>query len=203
MASAFFMGRGNGLFCQPSDRSSSAEELTSSKLSVNNVPNSWSPGGQELSLTEDRATRKIWILPLKDRKPRLFDESPLCEPAPRFSPYGHWIADDSNESGQFEIYIRPYLGGKSQVSTEGGTEPVWNPKGRELFYPNGPSMMAVDFTAQPTFCAGKPRMVFEVPSVPTPLSLPDYDVSPNGQRILMPESAEQAQAAGQINGVLN
>ena len=200
-----FKGNRNRLFWQPADGSGSVEELTSVELSSNNVPGSWSPDGQELALTQDLATRKIWILPLKDRKPRLFVDSPSYETAPRFSPDGHWIAYASNESGRFEIYVRPYPGpgGKWQISTEGGTEPVWNPKGRELFYRNGQKMMAVDFTALPTFSAGKPRMLFEGPYVPTPRSFPDYDVSPDGQRFLMLKAPEQAQAPAQINVVLN
>ena len=71
-----FKGNRNRLFWQPSDGSGAAEELTSSEMSSNNVPGSWSPDGQELCLTEDRAVRKIWILPLKDRKPYLFVDTP-------------------------------------------------------------------------------------------------------------------------------
>ena len=64
-------------------------------------------------------------------------------------------------------------------------------------------MMAVQHTTQPTFSAGKPRMLFEGPYVPTPRSFPDYDVSPDGQRFLMLKANEQAQPPGQINVVLN
>jgi len=64
-------------------------------------------------------------------------------------------------------------------------------------------MMAVDVTTQLTFSAGKPRMLFEGPYVPTPRSFPDYDVSPDGQRFLMVKANEQVQAAAQINVVLN
>jgi Tol biopolymer transport system component len=200
-----FKGNGNRLFWQPADGSGGAEELTSADLSANNAPDSWSPDGQELALTEDRATRNIWIMPLKDRKPRLFVESPSYETAPRFSPDGHWIAYASNESGRYEIFVRPYPGpgGKWQISIDGGTEPVWNPKGRELFYRNGPKMMAVDYSAQPAFSASKPRMLFEGPYLTTGRSIPDYDVSPDGQRFLMLKAPEQAQAPAQINVVLN
>jgi serine/threonine protein kinase len=200
-----FKGNRNRLFWQPADGSGAAEELTSSELSANNIPGSWSPDGQELALTEDRAVRKIWILPLKDRKPHLFAEGALYETAPRFSPDGHWIAYASNESGRYEIYVRPYPGpgGKWQISTEGGTEPMWNPKGRELFFRSGQKMMAVDYSAQPAFSADKPRMLFEGPYLPTPRSFPDYDVSPDGQRFLMLRAPEQAQAAAPINVVLN
>ena len=129
----------------------------------------------------------------------------MYETAPRFSPDGRWIAYASNESGRYEIYVRPYPGpgGKWQISADGGTEPLWNPKGRELFFRNGQKMMAVDYNAQPTFSAGKPKMLFEGPYVPTPRSFPDYDVSPDGQRFLMLKAVEQAQASAPINVVLN
>ena len=199
-----FKGAGNGLFWQPADGSGPAESLTSSPMSSNNVPGSWSPDGTELVFTQDTATRNIWILPRKDGKPRVFVQSPSYETAPRFSPDGHWIAYDSNDSGRDEIFVRPYPGpgGKWQISTDGGTEPVWNPKGGELFYRTGNKMMAVEITTQPGFAAGKPKMLFEGTYVPTPRSFPDYDVSPDGQHFLMLKTVEQAQFS-QINVVLN
>ena len=81
---------------------------------------------------------------------------------------------------------------------------MWNPNGRELFYRSGNKMMAVEITTQPSFSAGRPRMLFEGQYVPTPVTFPNYDVSPDGQRFLMIKPSEQAQAAPtQINVVLN
>jgi serine/threonine protein kinase len=199
-----FKGKGNRLFWQSADGGGSAEELTTGKLDLNNIPSAWSPDGQELAFLEGGgATRNIWILPLKDRTPHVFVASSSIESAPSYSPDGRWIAYASNESGRSEVYVRPYPGpgGKWQISTEGGTEPVWNPKGRELFFRDGQKMMAVDYTAQPTFSAGKPKMLFQGPYTPTPRSASDYDVSSDGQRFLMLKAAEQA--PGEISVVLN
>jgi len=198
-----FKGKGNRLFWQSADGGGSAEELTTGKLDQNNIPSAWSPDGQELAFLEGGPVRNIWILPLKDRTPHVFVASPAFESAPSFAPDGRWIAYTSNESGRTEIYVRPYPGpgGKWQISTEGGTEPVWNPKGHELFYRDGQKMMAVDYTAQSKFSAGKPKMLFQGPYTPTPRSASDYDVSPDGQRFLMLRAAEQV--PGQINVVLN
>ena len=201
-----FKGAASRLFWQPADGSGAAEGLTSAPLSTNDVPSSISADGQALLLTMDNnPTRSIWTLPFKDRKPQLFDRGQAAENAPRFSPDGHWISYDSAESGRPEIYVRPYPGpgGKWQISSEGGREAVWNPKGGELFYRSGNKMMAVDVSTQPVFSAGKPRVLFEGTYAPTPLSLPDYDVSPDGQRFLMLKPSEQAQAPTQINVVLN
>jgi len=140
------------------------------------------------------------------RKAQPFLRTPFNESVPRFSPDGRWLAYISNESGRYEIYAQPYPGpgGKWLISTDGGTEPVWNPNGRELFYRSGDKMMAVDITTQPGFAAGKPRMLFGGLYLPTPATLPNYDVSPDGQRFLMLKPIEQAQAAPtQINVVLN
>jgi len=199
-----FKGKGNRLFWQPADGGGNAEEVTKDRLARNNIPSSWSPDGQELAFLEDGATRSVWILPLKDRTPYVFMQDPEYNSAPCFSPDGHWIAYTSNESGRTEIYVRPYPGpgGKWQISTGGGTEPLWNPKGHELFYRSGQKMMAVDYTAQSSFSAGKPRMLFQGAYTTTPRSATDYDVSPDGQRFLMLKPAAE-QAPGQINVVLN
>jgi len=202
-----FKGTGNRLFWQPADGSAAADTLTNSELAGNNVPGSWSPDGQVLAFMEINPNTgyDIYTLPLKDGRPQPFVRTPLLETAPRFSPDGQFIAYASDESGRVEIYVRPYPGpgGKWQISTEGGSEPVWNPKGRELFYRTGHKMMAVDVTTQPSFSAGKPKMLFEGPYVPTPRSFPDYDVSPDGKRFLMLKPGEQAQAPAQINVVVN
>jgi serine/threonine-protein kinase len=146
------------------------------------------------------------VLRLSDRKAQPFLQTSFNESAPRFSPDGHWLAYISNESGRYEVYVQPYPGpgGKWQISTDGGTEPVWNPKGRELFYRSDSKMMAVDIATQPGFAVGKPRMLFEGGYVPTPYTFPNYDVSSDGQRFLMLKPVEAGDAAPtQIIVVLN
>jgi eukaryotic-like serine/threonine-protein kinase len=194
------------IYWQLADGSGGLERLTSSPNA--NVPMSWSPDGQLLAFMESNPTTgsDIWVLRLSDRKPQPFLQTPFNESVPRFSPDGRWLAYISNESGRYEVYVQPYPGpgGKWQISTEGGTEPVWNRNGRELFYRTGDRMMAVDITAQPGFAAGKPRTLFEGRYERTPATSPDYDVSPDGQRFLMLKRSEQEAAAPtQINVVLN
>jgi serine/threonine protein kinase len=71
----------------------------------------------------------------------------------------------------------------------------WNPNGRELFYRSGDKMMAVDIATQPNFGAGKPRMLFEGGYELSPFPIPNYDVSPNGQRFLMLKPSQSVQAS--------
>jgi Tol biopolymer transport system component/predicted Ser/Thr protein kinase len=194
------------LFWQLADGSGGLERLTTSEYTQ--IPMSWSPDGRLLAFIEVNPTTgyDIWMLRLSDRKALPFLRTPFNESVPRFSPDGRWLAYISNESGRFEIYMQPYPGpgGKWQISTEGGTEPVWNPNGRELFYRSGNKMMAVDIATQPSFAAGKPRMLFAGQYEPTPFTNPNYDVSPDGQRFLMLKPNEQAEVAPtQINVVLN
>jgi hypothetical protein len=79
------------------------------------------------------------------------------------------------------------MGEKWQISTDGGTEPVWNPAGGELFYRNGDRMMVVAITTQANFSKGQPKLLFEkkyrLSALPN--ANPQYDVSPDGQRFLM------------------
>ncbi len=194
------------VFWQLADGSGGMERLTTGEYRQS--PNSWSPDGQLMAFIEVNPTTgyDIWVLRLNDRKAQPFLRTPFNEGAPRFSPDGRWLAYTSDESGRPEIYVQPYPGpgGKWQISTEGGTEPVWNPNGRELFYRIGDRMMAVDITTQPGFAAGKSRMLFEGQYVPTPVMFPNYDVTPDGQRFLMLKPTEQVQSEpNQINVVLN
>jgi hypothetical protein len=99
-------------------------------------------------------------------------------------------------------YPRP--GRKWLISTDGGTEPMWNRNGRELFYRSGNRMMSVAITAQPAFSASRPAVLFEGQYEPTLVTNANYDVSPDGQRFLMLKaSAAQEASPTQINVVLN
>ena len=194
------------LFWQLADGSGGLERLTTSQFAQ--TPSSWSPDGQLLAFIEINPTTgvDVMVLRLGDRKVQPFLQTPFNETSPRFSPDGRWLAYISDESGRFEIYAQPYPGpgGKWQISTEGGSEPLWNPNGRELFYRSGDKIMAVEIITQPSFSAGKSKVLFGGSYQPTPATLTNYDVSPDGQRFLMLKPSEQAQAAPtQINVVLN
>jgi serine/threonine-protein kinase len=195
------------LYWMPADGSGVPERLTTSENSQ--WLGSWSPDGQVLAFSEQDATNgwDIWVLNLKDdRKQQPFLRTPFNEGAPEFSPDGRWLAYQSDESGRAETYVRPFPGpgGKSQISTEGGTEPVWARNGRELFYRNGDKMMAAGVEFKPTFTAARPKLLFEGHYVPSaPSFLANYDVSPDGQRFLMVKGSEQESVATQVNVVLN
>jgi eukaryotic-like serine/threonine-protein kinase len=195
------------LYSMLGDGSGAPERLTTSENGQ--LPGSWPPDGQWLAFSEADPTTgyDIWVLGLQgDRKPRPFLQTPSNECGPIFSPDGRWLAYVSDESGRNEIYVRPFPGpgGKTQISTEGGTQPMWAPNGRELFYRNGDKMMAAAVETKPVFAASKPKLLFEA-HYETGFSPFErgYDLSPDGQRFLMIKASEQESAATQLNVVLN
>ncbi len=111
----------------------------------------WSRDGQYLIEEAARSSKTglaVWVLPLfGDRKPFPYLESQFDEENPKVSPNGQWLAYESNETKRNEIYVQsfPKSGGKWQVSTDGGTGPVWSRDGKELFFrgANGKLMVAV------------------------------------------------------------
>ena len=143
------------------------------------------------------------MLSLKeDQAPQPFLRTRFTEVGPMFSPDGHWIAYASDESGQYEIYVRPYPGpgGKWQISTEGGEHQIWSRDSKELFYRNGRKWMSVAVSLKPEFIAEKPRLLFEGPYVM--IGGQSYDVAPDGQRFLALEPIEQ-EPVTHLNVVLN
>ncbi len=194
------------LFWKPADGSGAVEQLTTSEYP--HVSYAWSPDGKVLAFVEANpiSGSDVWVLPMEgERKPRLFLQTPFYEGGLSLSPDGRWVAYTSNESGRFEVYMQsfPEPGGKRQISTQGGVEPVWARSGRELFYRNGDRMMAVEITTEPSFSAVTPRLLFEGPYDPPAGTRANYDVSPDGQRFLMIKATEQEATSPQINVVLN
>jgi len=192
-------------FWQMADGGGEREQLTTSNFQTS--PSSFSPDGKLLAYVEDSASagRSIRVLDLTTRKTEPFSETGYEETAPKFSPDGRWIAYSSTESGRREIYLRPFPGpgGKWQISNDGGQEPLWNPRGGEVFYRNGNKVMAVSVDLESGFRAEAPRVLFEGPYRLTDASFPYYDVSPDGKRFLMLEPVGPETGVTQINVIFN
>jgi len=174
------------------DGSSPSEKIASSEFIA--TLSSWSPDGKTLAITE-KTSRNDDIKTLAvegDGKLKDFLATESMEEEAVFSPDGHWIAYASNETGRFEIYVRPFPGpgGKWQVSNSGGNYPLWSRDGRELFYRNGNRMMVAKIEPGETFRSSRPEVLFEG-AYAFHRNGRNYDVSPDGKRFLMVKELDQ------------
>ncbi len=189
------------------DGSGATETLV--KTNATTLPESFSPDGDYLvyAQIDPKTQGDIWLLPLKgDRKPRPFLQTPTSEYAPAFSPDGRWLAYGSEETGRTEVYVQafPGPGGKWQISTEGGAYPAWSRDGRELFYHVNDTVWVVKVQLKPTFSAGSPQLLIrDTRFMNGPGLSRSYDVSLDGQHLLMLRNSESDSAPTQINVVLN
>jgi serine/threonine protein kinase len=168
---------------------SGPEELVSKSATTNYVSD-WSRDRGFLAYGDQAAATglDLWVLPLSgDKKPLLFLQTTFNEDNPMFSPDGHWIAYDSNESGRTEIYVRPFPagGGQYMVSRSGGTQPMWRNDGQELFFlALDGTMMSASIATAKNFEAGVPQTLF-----PTGVAFTgnrrQYAVAKDGKRFLV------------------
>jgi hypothetical protein len=131
----------------------------------------------------------VWALNVRDQKAEPILQTPANEVQPRLSPNGRWLAYASDETGTWEVYAQGFGGarGKWQVSTAGGSQPVWRGDGRELFYVGlDGRLFAVTIGGNQTFEAGSPRPLFQttLPPMLAPFRT-GYAVSADGQRFLV------------------
>jgi serine/threonine-protein kinase len=114
----------------------------------------------------------------------------INEHTPALSPDGRWLAYVSDESGRWELYVRPFPNvddGRWQVSTSGGSEPVWAHSGRELFYKNAAGeLIAAEIQTTTTFSVGQQRVLFATGAAYEAYAFHlRYDVAPDDQRFVM------------------
>jgi serine/threonine-protein kinase len=193
-------GAFHNLFWKAADGTGQVERLTTSPN--NQFAYSFSPDGKRLVFGE-ATTTDLQVLSMEgERTSQPLFQSQFTEYQGMISADGHWIAYESDESGRFEVYVRPFPNveeGKWQISSDGGTEPVWAPRGQELFYRNGGAMMVVGIKTEPNFTAGSPEVLF-TGRYTTSVLVTNYDISPDGQRFLM---IKEGEGSAQINVVLN
>jgi Tol biopolymer transport system component len=158
------------------------------------TPTDWSPDGrwlayQELPVKDPAKGWDLWALPVSgEGKPFPIVQSPFTDVDAHFSPDGRWLAYVSDESGALEVYVRPFPGpgAPRRVSMAGGHAPKWRRDGKELFYVSPDrKLTAVDVHAGASFETGTARALLDVPPTRSPITLSPYEVSADGQRILL------------------
>ena len=191
------------LYRRRADGSGEPEPLV--QTAVDNEAYSVSPDGEVLlySHSQTSSNYDIWMLSLVgDRAAEPWLATPFTERFARFSPDGRWVLYTSNETGEHQVYLNrfPEGGRKIQVSLSGGTRPLWSRDGREIFFRNGPSMMAVDVTKGDPLSVGRPRELFRG-AYQTTNNKWGYDVAEDGRFIMI--KAPDEDRPREISVVLN
>ena len=157
-------------------------------------PTATSPDGRQLIFTEVSAStgRDVMQMTLdNERRVTPLVNSTFTETNGIVSPNGRWLAYEANDSGQYQIWVRPFPdvnGGKWQVTTTGGTRPLWAQNGQELFYvsPTG-AVMGVGVERGASWAVTEPAIVVKQGYFTTQGGFParSYDIAPDGQKFLM------------------
>jgi serine/threonine protein kinase/Tol biopolymer transport system component len=205
---------GNTLAWTRSDGSGKLERLAVVNSTV--APRSFSPDGKWLTFWPVGARSDLWVVPVERTPGTLKLGSPArlwqragTEGAPTISPDGKWVAYTSDESGNFEIYVKPFephgttRSAKWQASNDGGATPVWSSDGRSLFYQNGHRVMVTDYKAQgESFVVEKPR-IWSERRLGDAGFFPGYDVAPDSTRILALLASEDVKPDTFLHVLLN
>jgi Tol biopolymer transport system component len=199
------------------DGAGEAQRLTESKNLQ--AADSWRPDGKVLALTQFNPGTNFDIMTLsiegneksgwKPGEPKPFVNSAFNEAESAFSPDGRWLAYMSAESGNFEVYVRPFpgLGGKWQISSSRGGLPKWSRNGKELFYETSDSkIMVVTYTVSgDSFHADKPQLWSPGQFAERGGGNYNFDLHPDGKRfaVLKAPGTEQAPAVNRVSFIFN
>jgi serine/threonine-protein kinase len=179
-------------------------------------PWSFTPSGKRLAYMEldPETSYDLWIVPLENDttglravKPEVLLQTSSDERHPSFSPDGRWLAYTSNQSGDFQVYVRafPDTGGKWQISSDGGSYPMWSRSGRELFFEalDNRIMVAGYMVLGDSFVPDKPRLWSEKALANTVNVSKNVDLAPDGKHIVAVMPAEGGEAQHHVVFLLN
>ena len=169
----------------------------------------WTRDGRFLVYYEITTKTKndLWALPLSgDRKPVPLRTTAATEQHGVVSPDSKWLAYGSDQSGREEVYIQPFPSGSAwPVTSEGGNRPKWRSDGKELFFLN--SFRNTIMSASVRITAAGVETSKPVPMVtlssPLPALMSPYDVSPDGQRLLVLDPVDPTLALSPLAVVMN
>ena len=185
----------NSIYVRRIDGAGTAQKIYTSPSFGSLDLGNWPGDGERERLSFDQRTRDsswdIFVYSFQDSSAKLYLSTPGFDGEPDFSPNGQWLSYMSSETGASEIYVRPYsksTGGVWKISNGGGTQPVWSPDGKKIYYKRGNEMYSVDVTATDVFSKGNPKKIFE-----GNYFLPRgrrWDIHPDGDRFIMIQPGE-------------
>ena len=191
------------VFIKPADGSGEAESLLATP--AHEWGFEWSADGKYLV---GSGQGKLWYLRAEESTSTfekvMFLDTPFDAIGPDLSPDARFLAYESNETGRYEVYVQPFPqgGAKWQVSTNGGSQPRWHGDGKEIFYVEGDTLMAVSVTTSPVFSPDAAQPLFEDKTAFGERGQ-QYDVTPDGQRFVVIETLGDAGAGQAIHVVEN
>ncbi len=192
---------GRRIFVKPADGRGEARALAAGIGA--HLVSDWSPDQTYLlySRVNPDTGRDLWYLRRKpddgSYEPAPFLVTPFNEEGAKFSPDGRFVVYVSDESRRYEVYVRPFpqAEGKWQVSTNGGTQPRWSADGKEIFYVEDDTLVAVAVTTRPGFALGPAKRLFASAGFRSLRTYaPQYDVSADGRRFVTIEPAGEIPA---------
>jgi len=173
---------------RPADGSRAAETLLEPADELGIVgPNAFTPDGRFLVYSEGNGIdlANLWLRPLGgEGKLRALTEGPFLKVGATVSPDGRWLAYCSTESGENNVYVRPFPAGEGrwQISSPGGVEPLWSQDGKELFYRDASVLYRVAVDTSRGFRAGRPEPLFN--RVASGGYIHSYGLSSDGSRFV-------------------
>jgi serine/threonine-protein kinase len=195
--------RNANLFLQPADARAEAARLVTSSQHAD--PGTWTGDGRWLVYAELDPVhgRDLWKLDMTTRQATPFRRTPAGERFPGVAPDGRWLAYASDETGDEQVYMEAFpAGGKRvQLSSDGGTEPLWSSDGRRVFFRSGNRLFSVTIGADASVSA--PSLVLEGQFDDAVTIGPvGYAVAPDGQHFYFLRTQDRAPEPTRINVVL-
>jgi Tol biopolymer transport system component len=199
------------VYLQRADGTGQAERINIGR----GQPSGWAPRGQEFLLSGGgRGQADVFSYSITRGMRTLLISAPARQRNAAFSPDGRWVLYESDESGQWEVFIQPYPpvpDVKFQVTQDGGHSPLWSPANlKELFFVKDGSLFSVAVETQPS------------PNFSMPVRMPiagfiqpegdlrvvrQYDITPDGKQFVMiippQQSTGDSGPPPQIQVVLN
>ncbi len=186
------------LFVAAADGTGRAERVLDRKAL--SVPQFWTPDGNglvfmEVAIDRERLNADLKMLSLKDGTDRPLLHTEHSELNAVLAPDGRYVAYQSNDSGRWEIYVRPFPDvdtARWTISPDDGEDPRWSSDGQWIFYRSSGKIVRVAVSAKGRFSAGPPQLVFDA-RLPVTGQAPQayvfrrrsYDVAPDNSRVIV------------------